>query len=92
MGSLMMLFVFAPGSITTWDELAGKFLQKFFLISKAVQLGREIVVIRQMEGESFHEACERSKTLSKNAHTTDFLSGCDYKCFTISWRQMENPD
>ncbi|KAA3462831.1 oligopeptide transporter 4-like [Gossypium australe] len=45
----------APGSIRTWDELAEKFLQKFFPISKAVQLRREIIVFRQMEGESFHE-------------------------------------
>ncbi|KAA3457178.1 RING-H2 finger protein ATL63 [Gossypium australe] len=34
----------APRSITTWDEIAGKFLQKFFPISKAVQLRREIIV------------------------------------------------
>ncbi|KAA3467264.1 Retrotransposon gag protein [Gossypium australe] len=51
------------GSIMTWDELAGKFLQKFFLISKALQLRREIVVFRQMERESFHEAWEHFKTL-----------------------------
>ncbi|KAA3474211.1 myb-like protein D [Gossypium australe] len=41
----------APGSITTWDDLAGKFLQKFFPISKA------------LEGESFHEAWESFKIL-----------------------------
>ncbi|KAA3477291.1 oligopeptide transporter 4-like [Gossypium australe] len=45
-----------PGSITTWDELAEKFLQKFFPISKAMQLRRDIVVFRQIEGESFYEA------------------------------------
>ncbi|KAA3484350.1 NADH--cytochrome b5 reductase 1-like [Gossypium australe] len=35
-----------PGSITRWDKLARKFLQKFFPISKAVQLRREISVFR----------------------------------------------
>ncbi|KAA3473662.1 oligopeptide transporter 4-like [Gossypium australe] len=33
-----------PGSIMTWNELADKFLQNFFLISKTVQLNREITI------------------------------------------------
>ncbi|KAA3487494.1 RING-H2 finger protein ATL63 [Gossypium australe] len=35
----------ALGSIMTWDELAGKFLQKYFPISDAVQIRREIVLL-----------------------------------------------
>ncbi|KAA3482882.1 oligopeptide transporter 4-like [Gossypium australe] len=46
----------ALGSITTWDELTGKFLQKFFPISKAIQLIRRIFFFRHMEGESFHDS------------------------------------
>ncbi|KAA3480454.1 hypothetical protein EPI10_020880 [Gossypium australe] len=42
MGSLMTLFALGP--ITTWDELVGKFLQKFFLIGKTVQLRGEILI------------------------------------------------
>ncbi|KAA3480282.1 oligopeptide transporter 4-like [Gossypium australe] len=45
-----------PGSIMTWDELARKFLQKFFPISKTVQLRREVATFKQLEGESFPEA------------------------------------
>ncbi|KAA3487610.1 oligopeptide transporter 4-like [Gossypium australe] len=46
----------APGSITSCDKLAGKFLEKFFPISKTVQLRREILIFKQLEGESHHEA------------------------------------
>ncbi|KAA3479733.1 NADH--cytochrome b5 reductase 1-like [Gossypium australe] len=52
----------APGSIMTWDKLVGKFLQKFFPISKTVQLRREISMFKQLEGEGFHEAWEHFKT------------------------------
>ncbi|KAA3487943.1 oligopeptide transporter 4-like [Gossypium australe] len=52
-----------PGSITTWDELVGKFLKKFFPISKMVKLRREIVTFKEFEGESFHEAWECYKTM-----------------------------
>ncbi|KAA3461686.1 NADH--cytochrome b5 reductase 1-like [Gossypium australe] len=44
------VFKAAPGSITTWDELVGKFLQKFFPISKTVQLRREITTFKQKIG------------------------------------------
>ncbi|KAA3467201.1 oligopeptide transporter 4-like [Gossypium australe] len=50
MGSPMKLFIFdslAPGSIMTWDEFAGKFLQKFFfLIIKTIQLRRKITTFK----------------------------------------------
>ncbi|KAA3474240.1 oligopeptide transporter 4-like [Gossypium australe] len=32
--------------ILTWDKFAGKFLQKFFPISKTVQLRREIAIFK----------------------------------------------
>lgn len=37
----------APGSITTWDELTGKFLQKFFPINKTVKLRNGIAKKRE---------------------------------------------
>ncbi|KAA3477860.1 oligopeptide transporter 4-like [Gossypium australe] len=58
----------ALGSITTWDKLVGKFLQKFFPISKAVQLRREIAV----EGESLNELWERFKTLIQKCQHNEF--------------------
>ncbi|KAA3473540.1 oligopeptide transporter 4-like [Gossypium australe] len=53
----------APRYIMTWDELVGKFLQRFFPISKIIQPMREIVTFKQLEGESFHESCEHFKML-----------------------------
>ncbi|KAA3480391.1 Retrotransposon gag protein [Gossypium australe] len=69
---------FAPRSITTWDELAGKFLQKFFLISKVVLLRIEIIVFRQNEGESFYEVWERFKM---------FIQKCLYHGFP-EWMRL----
>ncbi|KAA3483650.1 Retrotransposon gag protein [Gossypium australe] len=65
----------ALGSTTTWAELVGKFLQKFFLISKAVQLRREDV----MEGK-FYEVWERFNTLIQKCPHHGFpewISGLD---------------
>ncbi|KAA3488381.1 NADH--cytochrome b5 reductase 1-like [Gossypium australe] len=43
--------LYALGSIMTWNELAEKFLQKFFPISKTFQLDREITIFKQLELE-----------------------------------------
>lgn len=53
----------SPISITTWEKLARKFLQKLFLINKTVQLRRETTTFKQLEGEGFHKAWELFKTL-----------------------------
>ncbi|KAA3477272.1 oligopeptide transporter 4-like [Gossypium australe] len=55
--------IFAQGSIMTWDELPGKFLQKFFPISKRIQLRRGTTISKNLEGESFNEVWECFKTL-----------------------------
>ncbi|KAL3824059.1 hypothetical protein ACJIZ3_020088 [Penstemon smallii] len=46
-------------SITTWTDLAEKFLRKFFPIGKTIRLRTDILTFRQLEGESLHEAWER---------------------------------
>ena len=43
------------GSITTWDQLSRKFLNKFFPVHKTNALRREITNFTQKEGEHFHE-------------------------------------
>ncbi|XP_061340135.1 uncharacterized protein LOC133286698 [Gastrolobium bilobum] len=53
------------GSITSWDDLARKFLARFFLASKMARLKLEITAFEQKEIESLYEAWERFKGLLK---------------------------
>ncbi|XP_062102865.1 uncharacterized protein LOC133813804 [Humulus lupulus] len=50
-------------SINTWEELAQKFLSKFFPPAKAAKLRGEINNFYQNEGESLYDAWERFKEL-----------------------------
>ena len=52
------LFYLSPGSITTWKEIAKLFLEKFFPISRAVSLRRDICGIKQKDIENLHEYWE----------------------------------
>ncbi|XP_062102905.1 uncharacterized protein LOC133813888 [Humulus lupulus] len=52
-------------SINTWEELAQKFLSKFFPSAKAAKLRGEINNFYQNEGESLYDAWERFKDLLK---------------------------
>ena len=52
-----------PGSIDSWEELAQRFLSKFFLPSKTSQLRGEIAQFRQMDFEPLYEAWERFKDM-----------------------------
>ncbi|XP_075504557.1 uncharacterized protein LOC142541995 [Primulina tabacum] len=51
------------GSITTWQELATKFLYKYFPPAKSAQLKIEISTFRQTDFEQLYEAWERYKEL-----------------------------
>ena len=51
------------GSITTWDDLAKKFLSQFFPPGKTAKLRSEINNFCQQDGESLSEAWERFKEL-----------------------------
>ncbi|XP_027178201.1 uncharacterized protein LOC113777366 [Coffea eugenioides] len=52
-----------PGSITTWEQLKKKFLQKYFPASRAASLRKEICGIAQHSGESLYDYWERFKKL-----------------------------
>ncbi|XP_023886157.1 uncharacterized protein LOC111998291 [Quercus suber] len=52
-----------PGIITTWEELAQKFLAKYFPPAKTTKLRNDITTFIQFEGESLYEAWERYKDL-----------------------------
>lgn len=53
----------AAGSITTWEQLATKFLKKFFPAQKTRQLKREIQAFQQKDGDLFFETWEHFKEL-----------------------------
>ncbi|XP_052294371.1 uncharacterized protein LOC127901325 [Citrus sinensis] len=50
-------------SITTWNELADKFLMKYFPPTKNAKLQNEITSFHQLEDDSLYEAWERFKEL-----------------------------
>ena len=52
-----------PGSITTWTDLAQKFLAKFFPPAKTAQMRGNITSFAQHDSESLYEAWERFKDL-----------------------------
>ncbi|GJZ80089.1 reverse transcriptase domain-containing protein [Tanacetum coccineum] len=52
-----------PNSITSWDDLVSKFLNRFFPHSKTRELRKEITNFQQVFGETFTEAWERFKDL-----------------------------
>ena len=57
------LYYIPSGSVTTWDEMARLFLEKYFPASKAASIRKEICGIRQNQGETLYEYWERFKRL-----------------------------
>lgn len=53
----------AAGSIVTWEDLAQKFLAKFFPPAKTAKMRNDITSFSQSDGESLYEAWERFKDL-----------------------------
>ncbi|GKD39239.1 reverse transcriptase domain-containing protein [Tanacetum coccineum] len=62
-----------PRSITTWDDLVSKFINKFFPPSKTTNLQNEISNFQQHFDEPFHETWDRFK---------DLLRACPHHGFT----------
>ncbi|GJT91103.1 reverse transcriptase domain-containing protein [Tanacetum coccineum] len=52
-----------PNSITTWNDLVSKFVNRFFPPSKTTNLRNEITRFQQRFGETFSEAWDRFKDL-----------------------------
>lgn len=47
---------FPAGSITTWEDLAKKFLSKYFPPEKFAKMCNDITTFMHMDGEPFYEA------------------------------------
>ena len=67
----------------TWDEMANKFLTKYFPPSKAAKLRGDLTTFTQLESESIYEAWERHKGLIQKSDITDFLVGWKSNAFTM---------
>ncbi|XP_024020121.1 uncharacterized protein LOC112091245 [Morus notabilis] len=52
-----------PDSVATWNDLAEKFVMKYFPPTKNAKLRNDITGFQQHEGESLYEAWERFKEL-----------------------------
>ena len=59
------LMALPPGTITTWNDLAQKFLTKFFPPAKSAKLRNDITSFLQDDAESLYEAWERYKELMR---------------------------
>ncbi|CAL2239416.1 unnamed protein product [Prunus armeniaca] len=57
------LMTLAPGSLSIWDAVAKKFLEKFFSTQKTATLRGQIFNFKQDDGEPFNECWERFKGL-----------------------------
>jgi len=62
-------------SIATWEEMAYKFLTKYFLPSKAAKLRGDITNFYQFSNENIYEAWERYKGMLMNVPHLGFLLG-----------------
>ena len=63
-----------PDSITTWNELADKFLMKYFPLIKSAKLRNEITSFCQLEDKSLYEAWENiQRTYQKLSSSWHFL-------------------
>ncbi|GJT85556.1 reverse transcriptase domain-containing protein [Tanacetum coccineum] len=69
-----------PCSITTWDDLLSKFLNRFFPHSKTREFRKEITNFQQVFGETFTEAWERFKDLLRKCphHRFSLLHQIDF--------------
>ncbi|GJT71300.1 reverse transcriptase domain-containing protein [Tanacetum coccineum] len=69
-----------PCSITTWDDLVSKFLNRFFPHSKTRELRKEITNFQQVFGKTFTGAWERFNDLLRKCphHGFSFLHQIDF--------------
>ncbi|XP_063948190.1 uncharacterized protein LOC135152262 [Daucus carota subsp. sativus] len=56
------------GSITTWENLAQKFLNKFFPMAKTAAIRNAITQFSQQSGETLCETWERYKEMLRKCH------------------------
>ncbi|CAL2276842.1 unnamed protein product [Prunus armeniaca] len=61
------LLTLPSGSISTWNQLSSKLLNKYYPASKTLDMRTQILSFSQKPNEEFHEAWERFKYDNKNS-------------------------
>ncbi|XP_057446113.1 uncharacterized protein LOC130738193 [Lotus japonicus] len=69
------------GSITTWEDLAKKFIKKFFPRNLLRKLKNDILVFKQEDTENLHEALERFKKLLRKCPQHNLTLGAQVERF-----------
>ncbi|XP_057432471.1 uncharacterized protein LOC130725241 [Lotus japonicus] len=69
------------GSITTWEDLAKKFIKKFFPRTLLRKLKNDILVFKQEDTENLHEALERFKKLLRKCPQHNLTLGAQVERF-----------
>lgn len=57
------LYYLLSGSVTTWNHMKRQFLNKFFPVSRATNIRKDVCGIRLLNGEILYEYWERFKQL-----------------------------
>ncbi|KAL8135317.1 hypothetical protein AgCh_010110 [Apium graveolens] len=70
-----------PGSIATWEDLAQKFLTKFFPMEKIAAIRNALTQFAQHSGESLCEAWERYKEILRKCHHHGMPDWIVINCF-----------
>ncbi|XP_073120585.1 uncharacterized protein [Henckelia pumila] len=76
------------GSITTWEDMAVKFLAKYFLPSKSTQLKIKISTFRQHDSEQLYEAWGRYKYLMRHCPNHNFA---DWEEIDLFYNELNTP-
>ncbi|XP_057450393.1 uncharacterized protein LOC130741551 [Lotus japonicus] len=69
------------GSITTWEDLAKKFIKKFFPRTLLRKLKNDILVFKQEDTENLHEALEMFKKLLRKCPQHNLTLGAQVERF-----------
>ncbi|KAL2525542.1 Uncharacterized protein Adt_10596 [Abeliophyllum distichum] len=80
-GALEWLDSEPHASITTWDDLARKFCNKYFSPAKVAKMKLEISTFQQLDGERYHEAWDRFKELLRKCPNHGIKKGLQAQYF-----------
>ena len=59
---------------TSWTEMEEEFLKKYYSVGKTGFVRKDIREFTQGMSETFHEALERLRDLTRSVHTMEFLT------------------
>ncbi|KAL2532972.1 Uncharacterized protein Adt_06323 [Abeliophyllum distichum] len=89
-GALEWLDSESHASITTWDDLARKFYNKYFSPTKIAKMKLEICTFQQLDGETYHEAWDRLNELLRKCQIMVLKRDNRLNTFTLGY--LINPN